>query len=129
MLADFVGELVSSMVGDAIIGLFLPDVSKPRPSLQEGEWTASFASLAAFLAGVAALFCGISAFGVLRGVREPLAWLFLGGSVMAAMLSGFLAHRALEVTGRRRTLARMGLWLSRATIVVGFLPADASGAA
>jgi hypothetical protein len=39
------------------------------------------------------------------------------------MLSGVLAHRALEVTGRRRVLARIGLWLSRATVVAGLLAA------
>lgn len=121
MLADLVGELVWSIVGEAIMGLLFPGVSKPQPSPPEGEWNASLGSLAAFLAGVAALFCGISALGVLRGVREEFLWLFLGGSVALAMLSGVLAHRALEVTGRRRALARIGLWLSRATIVAGLL--------
>jgi hypothetical protein len=52
-----------------------------------------------------------------------LLWLFLDGSVMLAMLSGVLAHRALEVTGRRRALTRIGLWVSRATIATGFLAA------
>jgi uncharacterized membrane protein len=126
MLADLVGEVVSSILGDAIIGLLFPGVSRSQPSPPEGEWNASLGSVAAFLAGVAALFCGISAFGVVRGVRETWLWLFLGGSVMVAMLSGVLAHRALEVTGRRRALARIGLWLSRATIVAGLLAAFVS---
>ena len=102
--------------------MLFPGVSKPQPSPPEGEWNASLGSLAAFLAAVAALFCGIAMFGLLR-VREPLLWLFLGGSVLVAMLSGVLAHRALEVTGRRRALARIGLWLSRATIVAGLFAA------
>jgi len=122
MLADLVGEVVSSIVGEAITELLFPGVSKPQPSPPEGEWNASLGSLAAFLAAVAALFCGIAMFGLLR-VREPSLWLFLGGSVLVAMLSGVLAHRALEVTGRRRALARIGLWLSRATIVAGLFAA------
>lgn len=79
MLADLVGEVVSSVAGEAIIEWLFPGLSKPQPSPPEGEWNASLGSLAVFLAGVAALFCGISVFGVLRGVREPLLWLFLGG--------------------------------------------------
>jgi hypothetical protein len=61
--------------------------------------------------------------GVLRGITDVTLWLFLGGSVVVAMLAGVLAHRALEVTGRRRALARIGLWLSRATILTGLLAA------
>lgn len=123
MLADLVGEVISSIVGDAAIGLLFPGASKPQPSPPEGEWNASLGSLAAFLAGVAALFCGLSTIWLLRGVTDVLPWLFLGGSVMVAMLAGVLAHRALEVTSRRRSLARIGLWLSRATIVTGLLAA------
>ena len=123
MLVDFVGEIVSSIVGDAIIGWLFPGVSKLQPSPPEGEWNASLGSLAAFLAGVAALFCGVTALGVLRGVTAVWLWLFLGASMIVAMLSGVLAHRALEVTGRRRALARIGLWLSRATILTGLLAA------
>jgi hypothetical protein len=129
MLADLVGEVVSSIVGEAITELLFPGgVSKPQPPPRQGEWNASLGSLAAFLAGIAALFCGISAYGVLRGVGEPLLWVFLGGSVLVAMLSGVLAHRALEVTGRRRALARIGLWLSRATIIAGLFAALVAGA-
>ena len=123
MLADLVGEVVSFLVGDAIVEVLFPGASKRQPLPLEGEWNASLASLATFLAGVAALFCGISAVGVFQGVREPLLWLLLGGSVIVAMVSGVLAHRALEVTGRRRALARVGLWLSRATIVADLLAA------
>jgi len=123
MLADLVGEVISSIVGDAISDVLSPGSAEPRPAPPEGEWDASLPSLAAFLAGIAALFCGLSVFGVLRGMREPLLWLFLGGSVMVAILSGVLAHRALEVTRRRRALARTGLWLSRATMVAGVLAA------
>jgi hypothetical protein len=86
MLADLVGEAVSLIVGDAIIGFLFPGLSKPQPSPPEGEWNASLGSLSAFLAGVAALFCGVSALGVLRGAREAPLWLFLGGSVVLAML-------------------------------------------
>lgn len=123
MLADLVGEVLLSIVGDAVMDLLCPGASKSQPPPPEGEWNASLGSLAAFVAGVAALFCGISAWGVLRGVREAFLWLFLCGSVVVAMLSGVLARRALEVTGRRRALATIGLWLSRATIVAGLLAA------
>jgi uncharacterized membrane protein len=123
MLADLVGEVISSLVGDAIVGVLFPSVSKPQPSPPEGEWNASLGSLAAFLAGIAALFCGLSTFGVLRGMTDVWLWLFLGGSVMVATLSGVLARRALEVTNRRRALAKIGLWLSRATILTGLLAA------
>jgi hypothetical protein len=70
MLADLVGEVVSSIVGDAIIESLFPGVSKRQLPPPEGEWNASLGSLAAFFAGVAALFCGISAYGVLRGVKN-----------------------------------------------------------
>jgi hypothetical protein len=75
MLADFVGEVVSSMVGDGIVALLFPGISKPQPSPREGEWNASLGSLAAFLAGIAALFCGLATFGVLRGISDVLLWL------------------------------------------------------
>jgi uncharacterized membrane protein len=126
MLADFVAELMSSIVGDAIVGLLFPSVSKPQPSPPEGEWNASLGSLAAFLAGIAAVFCGLSTFGVLRGMTDVLLWVFLSGSVIVAMLSGVLAHRALEMTSRRRALAKIALWLSRATILTGLLAAVVS---
>jgi len=73
------------------------------------------------LSAVAAMFCALSAFGVLEGIRGMLLWLPLGGSIIVAMLSGIMARRALEVTTRRRTLATLGLWLSRATIAAGFV--------
>lgn len=127
MLADLIGELVSSIVGDAIVEFLFPGASKPQPPPPEGEWNASLGSLAAFLAAVAATFCGMSAFGVVvEGVREMVLWLFLGGSIIVAMLSGIMARRALEVTHRRRALATIGLWLSRATIVAGLVAAVAS---
>ncbi len=126
MLADLLGEVISSIVGDAIIELLFPGVWKPQPSPPEGEWNTSVGSLAAFLASVAALFCGVAAFGVLRGMTDAPLWVFLFGAVMLAMLSGVLAHRALEVSGRRRALARLGLWLSRATVLTGLLAAALS---
>ena len=120
---DLVGEVVSSILGEAVIEWLFPGLSREQPTPPEGEWKASLPSLAAFLAGVAALFCGLSAVGVLRGMTDLLLWAFLGGAVMLAILSSVLAHRALEVTGRRRGLAKTGLWLSRATIFFGLLTA------
>lgn len=63
MLADLVGEVISSIVGDAVVGLLFPGASRPQPPPPEGEWNASLGSLAAFLAGVAALFCGLATIG------------------------------------------------------------------
>jgi hypothetical protein len=117
MLASLLGEVVTSIVGETIIGLLLPDVSKPKSSPPEGEWNASLGSLAVFLASIAALVCGLATSGVLRGMTDSLLSLLLGGAVMLAIFAGVLAHRALEVTGRRRALARIGLWLSRVTIL------------
>jgi hypothetical protein len=123
MLADLVGEVISSIVGDGLLELFVSRDSTPQPAPPEGEWNASLPSLAAFLAGISAPFCGLSAWLLLRGESEPLVWLLFGVSVTVAMLSAVLAHRALEITTRRRVLARRALWLSRATIVAGFLAA------
>jgi hypothetical protein len=41
MLADLLGEVVTSIVGETIIGLLFPGVSKPKSSPPEGEWNAS----------------------------------------------------------------------------------------
>jgi hypothetical protein len=48
MLADFVGEVISSIVGDVIVEVLFPSVLKPQRSPSEGEWNASLGSLAAF---------------------------------------------------------------------------------
>jgi hypothetical protein len=121
MLADLIGEVVTSIVGEAMWAWLFPDSVRPQPSPPEGEWNASLGSLAAFLGSVAALFVAVAGFGTLRGSTATLMWLFLAGAVALAVLSGVLAHRALEVTHRRRALARIGLWLSRATIVTGLM--------
>lgn len=126
MLADLIGEVISSIVGDALVGVLSPDASKPKPPAPEEDWNASLGSRAAFLSSVAAMFCALSAFGVLHGARETLPWLFLGGSIVVAMLSGIMARRALEKTTRRRTLATLGLWVSRATIAAGLVAAVVS---
>lgn len=123
MLADLVGDVVSSIAGEALVEWLFPGLSKPQPSPREGEWNASLGSLAAFLAAIAAIFCAQAAIGVLSGMTETLIWAALGGAMLLAMLSGVLAHRALEVTDRRRTLARAALWLSRATLITGLLAA------
>ena len=123
MLADFVGEVVSSMVGDGIVAWLFPGISKPQPSPREGEWNASLGSLSAFLAGIAPVFCALATFGVLRGISDVLLWLLPGGSVLVAIFSAVLAHRALEATSRRRALAKISLWLSRTTICTGLLAA------
>lgn len=126
MLGELIGELALSMLGEAIVGSLFPGLAKPQPSPPEGEWNASLGSLAAFVAVIAAMFCGISALGVLNGARDTLSWPILGSSLIVAVLSGALARRAIEVTQRRRALARIGLWLSRATIVVGLVAAVAA---
>jgi uncharacterized membrane protein len=126
MLGDLAGEVISSIVGDGIIELLFPGVWKPERSLLEGQWNASLGSLSAFLASVAAIFCGLATLGILRGMTDTPVWVFLGGAGMLAILAGVLAHRALEVTNHRRALARFGLWLSRATVLTGILAAALS---
>ena len=123
IVGELVGEAVSSIVGETIGQLVFPGASRPEPPLKEGEWNASLGSLAAFLSAIAAIFGGLAAWGLLRGLTNALLWLFLAGALLLAMVSGVLVHRALEVTNRRRALARMGLWLSRATVIGGLLAA------
>jgi uncharacterized membrane protein len=126
IVGELVGEVVLSIVGETIGGFVFPGDRRPELPPKGGEWNASLGSLAAFLAGVAALFGGLAAFGVLRGVTHALLWILLAGALLIAMVSGVLAHRALEVTNRRRALARIGLWLSRATILTGLVAAALS---
>ena len=126
IIVDLLTEVVLSIVGETIGGFVFPAFSRPEPPPKEGQWNASLGSLAAFLAGIAALFGGLAAFGLLRGVTHALVWLLLAGALLIALVSGVLAHRALEVTNRRRPLARIGLWLSRATILAGLLAAALS---
>ena len=126
VIADVVGEIVSTIVGDGIAELLFPGRSNDQSPPREGEWNASLGSLGAFLAVIALMFCGLASRGVLAGLANAWVWLMLGGSVIVAMVAGFLAHRALEVTSRRRGLARFGVWLSRATIWVGILAAALS---
>jgi hypothetical protein len=52
-MLHWIGEVAMSMVGDTIAELLLPGRGTQNPP-PEGEWNASLASLAAFLAGVAA---------------------------------------------------------------------------
>ncbi|HET7618031.1 MAG TPA: hypothetical protein VFK20_05935, partial [Vicinamibacterales bacterium] len=129
MLSDLVSDLVSTIVGETIVEWIFPRPFPPEPPPIEGVWNASLGSLAAFLAGIAALFCGEASWGVLVGAPLAFLWPFLAGSVAVAVLSGFLARRALHVTHRRRALARIGLWVSRGTIAAGILAAlvSASG--
>ena len=126
IVAELVSEVVLSIVGETIGRLVFPGSSRPEPPPKEGQWNASLGSLAAFLAGIAALFGGLAAFGLLRGVTHALVWILSAGALLIALVSGVLAHRALEVTNRRRALARIGLWLSRATILAGLLAAALS---
>ena len=125
MLGDIIGEVVTSLVGDVIGEWLSPDALKPQPSAAEGEWNASLGSVAAFLASIAVLVVALGFFAWLRRAAEVWPWLILGGAVLA-MISGVLAHRALEVTQRRRALATIALWLSRTTIVTGFVVAALS---
>ena len=47
MVAGLLGEVVSSIVGDTIIGLLFPGVSKPQQPPSEGEWNASLGTATA----------------------------------------------------------------------------------
>ena len=84
---------------------------------------ASLGSVAAFLSAIAAISCGLAGVGLLQGITDTFIWLVLGGALLVAMVAGVLARRALEVTRRRRALARIGLWLARATVLTGLLAA------
>jgi hypothetical protein len=125
MLEEFIGDVVSCIVGDAIVGFLFPAALKPMPP-PEGEWNASLGSLAAFLAAVAAMFGGPFVFLALRGDRNMVLWPFVATSMIVAIVAGSMARRALKVTARRRALARLGLWLSRATLAAGVIAALAS---
>ena len=119
MLGEWVAELASSIVGDAILESIFPGSTKPEPAPREGMWNASLGSLSAFLSGVAAPFCGASSFALLKVAQDSLFWALLGGSVLLGVISCVLAARALRVTARRRRLAHFGLWLGRATVLAG----------
>lgn len=123
MLSDLVGHVVSAIVGEAILDSLFPGRSKPQPPPPEGEWNASLGSVAAFLSAIAAMFCGPAVLGLLQGITDTFLWIVLGGALIVAMVAGVLARRALEVTRRRRALARIGLWLARATVLTGLLAA------
>ena len=113
LCVQFLGFIRTLLSVDAILKVHY---SRRRPY----RWVLEYETE---LAGIAALFCGLITFGVLRGVSDTWLWLCLGGSVLVAILSAVLAHRALEVTSRRRALARISLWLSRATICTGLVAA------
>lgn len=118
MLWTFIGELIAAMVGDVIMGTLFPTWSKREPPPEEGAWNASIGTVAAFLAALAAMFGGLSSFILVTGRYESaIGWLLLV-SMIAALAAGVLAHRTFQVTKRRHGLARVGLWLSRATVTV-----------
>jgi hypothetical protein len=121
MLGQIIGELVASMLGEAVKGTLFPNWSRPQPPPEEGEWNASLGSVAAFVAAVAAMFVVISSIGIVTGRRGGPFWPILGIAVLVAVVAGVLAHRTFEVTRRRHALAHAGLWLSRAAVSLALL--------
>jgi hypothetical protein len=121
MLAQIIGEIVATMLGEAIMGALFPNWSKPQPPPEEGVWNASLGSVAAFVATVAAMFGGISSIGILTGRHGNPFWIILVIAVLVALAAGVLSHRTFEVTRRRHALAYVGLWLSRATVTVALV--------
>src|SRR5436190_19596899 len=116
MLGQIVGELVASMLGEAVVGTLFPNWFRPQPPPKEGVWNASLGSSAVFLAAVAAMFGGLSSIGIVTGRNGSPFWIILVIAAAAALIAGVLAHRTFEVTRRRHLLARVAIWLSRATV-------------
>jgi hypothetical protein len=121
MLAQIIGEIVATMLGEAVMEALFPSWSKPQPKPEEGMWNASLGSVAAFLAAVAAMFGGISSVGILTGRHGSPFWITLVIAVLVALAAGVLSHRTFEVTRRRHALAYVGLWISRATVAVALV--------
>jgi hypothetical protein len=121
MLGQIIGELVASILGEAVLGALFPNWSKPQRPPEEGVWNASLGSVAGFLAAVAAIFGGLSSIGIVTGRQGSPFWIILTIAVLMALVAGMLAHRTFEVTRRRHTLACVGLWLSRATVTVALV--------
>src|SRR5262245_30338708 len=71
MLTQIIGEIVTTVLGEAVIGALFPNWSKPQPPPKEGVWNASLGSVGAFVAAVAAVFVGISIIGM-RSARQPI---------------------------------------------------------
>lgn len=118
MLGQILGDLVAAMLGDAVMGTLFPGWSEPEPRPEEGEWNASMGTVAAFLALVAAMFGGLASFAIIAGIYDAVMSGFLVLSLLTALAAGALAHRTFRVTKRRHALARVALWLSRATVTV-----------
>jgi hypothetical protein len=121
MLGDILGEIVSAVVGDALLGWLWPQrPTQPWPP-PEGQWNASLGSIAAFLGGVSALFVGTATLVLVQGRRDedvPLLVLLAIG-FGCAFLGSTLARRTFTVTPRRHHVAAIGLWCSRASIMSG----------
>jgi hypothetical protein len=117
LIVDLLSELLLAIVGDVLGGSLLSrDTATPQPP--EGEWNASSGSLAAFLAGLGALFGGIAVIVMHRGPSDvPLA-LFFAIGLFSTAAATILARRSFHVTSRRRGLAKGALWAARGTMAV-----------
>lgn len=115
-----------SIVGELVFGRLLGRhvATAPPP---EGELNASSGSLAAFLAGLGALFSGMASIVMYRGHSDVPFALFFGIGLSSAVAAAILARRSFQVTKRRRALARGALWTARATIIVSAAMLGVSG--
>jgi hypothetical protein len=57
----------------------------------------------------------LASYLIMRGRTAFVLWAFLVIGAALALAAETLARRTFEVTKRRHTLARMGMWLSRST--------------
>ena len=115
MLLQILGQFVFDILGEAVLRLLSPDWPAAQSPPEEGEWNASLGSVAAFLAALGATFGGLASYLIMRGRTAFLLWAFLAIGGALALAAEALARRTFEVTRRRHTLARMGMWLSRST--------------
>jgi hypothetical protein len=123
MLAEIVGEIAAAIVGEAALGWLLPARERSAPP-PEGELNASCGSMAAFLAGLGALFCGTACLTMVLSpdLDNPYP-LFFAIAFASSALGAALARKTFRVTTRRLALAKAALWVSRVTIVatvIGF---------
>jgi len=125
MLGDILGEVFSTIIGDALLGWLWPNRPKAPWPPPEGQWNASLGSVAAFLGALSVLFVGTVAIIVAQGRRDEDVALFvmLGVGLLSAFLGTALATRTYLVSSRRHQFAAIGLWCSRASIALGIVAA------
>ena len=109
MLDHILGEIVSSIIGDAFFGWLFPNRPKQPWPPPEGMWNASLGSVAAFLGGLAAMFvitvCMVNAQG--RIDEDPPLLFGLIVALGLALTGGVLAKRTFVVTSRLHVLASL----------------------